>query len=39
MATDVKLSETKLSKVNQSGGFLNVLLGKFADLLLQVAFL
>ena len=37
MVTDIKLSETQLSKIIQLVGFLLVLLGKFAVALIKVA--
>ena len=36
-STDIKLSKTQLSKMIQSGGFLENLLGKLADPLMKVA--
>ena len=36
-STDIKLSKTQLSKMIQSGGFLGILLGKVAGLLMKVA--
>ena len=37
MSTDIKLSKTQLSKIIQSGGFLDSLLNKMAGLLMKVA--
>ena len=37
MSTDFKLSTAQISKINQSGGFLGLLLSKLADPLMRVA--
>ena len=37
MSTDLKLSKAQISKINQSGGFLGLLLSKLADPLMRVA--
>ena len=37
MSTDIKLSKTEISKINQSGGFLGSLLSKIAGPLMKVA--
>ena len=37
MSTDIKLSKTQISKIIQSGGFLDSLLNKMAGLLMKVA--
>ena len=37
MSTDIKLSETQISNIIQSGGFLGSLLGKIAGPLMKVA--
>ena len=37
MSTDLKLSKTQISKINQSGGFLGSLLSKLAVSLMKVA--
>ena len=36
MSADKRLSETQMSKINHSGGFLRGLLSKIADLLMKV---
>ena len=38
MTTDIKLSKTEISKINQSEGFLSSLLSKIAGPLMKVAF-
>ena len=37
MSTDIKLSKAQISKIIQSGGFLDSLLSKIAGLLMKVA--
>ena len=37
ISTEIKLSEAKISKIIQSGGFLRSLLSKLADLLMKIA--
>ena len=37
MSTDIKLSKAQITKIIQSGGFLESLLSKLADLLMKIA--
>ena len=39
MSTDLKLAKAEISKISQSGGFLEALLSKLAGPLMKVAFL